>query len=247
MECLPASDLMSHIHLELFSETRTIFYSACVVLGLEFLHDHWIAYRDLKLDNLLMGADGFIKIGDFGLCKIGMGPGIRTRTFCGTPEFIAPEMLETSHYTREVDWWTFGVLLYEMLTGEPPFNGDTEDDIFKAISCQDITFPPYLLPDSLDILSKLLVKNPQLRLGSDPEGANQVKQHPFFSTINFDDLFNKRIKPEYIPKFTRGQATYIEEEYLRLELAFPRPPRSLGQLTSTQQNFFDQFYYTTLE
>ncbi|XP_042372945.1 serine/threonine-protein kinase N1-like, partial [Plectropomus leopardus] len=94
------------------------FYAACVVLGLQFLHDHKIVYRDLKLDNLLLDTDGYVKIADFGLCKEGMGFGDRTSTFCGTPEFLAPEVLTDTSYTRAVDWWGLGVLIYEMLVGE---------------------------------------------------------------------------------------------------------------------------------
>ncbi|GLD65019.1 serine/threonine-protein kinase N1-like isoform X3 [Lates japonicus] len=96
------------------------FYAACVVLGLQFLHDHKIVYRDLKLDNLLLDTDGYVKIADFGLCKEGMGFGVRTSTFCGTLEFLAPEVLTDTSYTSAVDWWGLGVLIYEMLVGEVP-------------------------------------------------------------------------------------------------------------------------------
>lgn len=118
MEYLPGGDLMIHIHTDVFTLAQTRFYTACVLLGLEFLHQNKIIYRDLKLDNLLMDADGFVKITDFGLCKEGMGHGDRTSTFCGTPEFLAPEVLTDDTYTRAVDWWGLGVLIYEMLVGE---------------------------------------------------------------------------------------------------------------------------------
>ncbi|XP_068190848.1 serine/threonine-protein kinase N2 isoform X2 [Antennarius striatus] len=114
----PGGDLMTHIHNSIFSEKQTWFYSSCVLLGLEFLHQNQIVYRDLKLDNLLMDADGFVRIADFGLCKEGMCHGDRTSTFCGTPEFLAPEVLTDNNYTRSVDWWGLGVLIYEMLVGE---------------------------------------------------------------------------------------------------------------------------------
>ena len=94
------------------------FYTACVVLGLQYLHEKGIVYRDLKLDNLLLDREGFVKIADFGLCKEGMSYGMRTSTFCGTPEFLAPEVLTDVSYTRAVDWWGLGVLIYEMLVGE---------------------------------------------------------------------------------------------------------------------------------
>ncbi|EMP38130.1 Serine/threonine-protein kinase N2 [Chelonia mydas] len=118
MEYTPGGDLMMHIHSDIFPEHVTQFYTACVVLGLQFLHEKKIIYRDLKLDNLLLDAEGFVKIADFGLCKEGMGFGDRTNTFCGTPEFLAPEVLTDTSYTRVVDWWGLGVLIFEMLVGE---------------------------------------------------------------------------------------------------------------------------------
>ncbi|XP_061752378.1 serine/threonine-protein kinase N2-like isoform X1 [Nerophis ophidion] len=118
MDYLPGGDLMIHIHNQAFSQEQTRFYSACVLLALDFLHGNRIIYRDLKLDNLLMDADGFVKMTDFGLCKEGMSHGDRTSTFCGTPEFLAPEVLTDEDYTRAVDWWGMGVLIYEMLVGE---------------------------------------------------------------------------------------------------------------------------------
>ncbi|XP_074747561.1 serine/threonine-protein kinase N3 isoform X3 [Strix uralensis] len=118
MEYTPGGDLMMRIHEDVFPEYMAQFYTACVVLGLQFLHEKKIVYRDLKLDNLLLDAEGFVKIADFGLCKEGIGFGDRTNTFCGTPEFLAPEVLTDISYTRAVDWWGLGVLIYEMLVGE---------------------------------------------------------------------------------------------------------------------------------
>uniref|UniRef100_A0A2I3GH75 non-specific serine/threonine protein kinase n=1 Tax=Nomascus leucogenys TaxID=61853 RepID=A0A2I3GH75_NOMLE len=144
MEYSAGGDLMLHIHSDVFSEPRAVFYSACVVLGLQFLHEHKIVYRDLKLDNLLLDTEGYVKIADFGLCKEGMGYGDRTSTFCGTPEFLAPEVLTDTSYTRAVDWWGLGVLLYEMLVGESPFPGDDEEEVFDSI-VNDEKRPPHPL------------------------------------------------------------------------------------------------------
>lgn len=121
MEYAAGGDLMMHIHADVFSEQRAVFYAACVVLGLQYLHENKIIYRDLKLDNLLLDTEGYVKIADFGLCKEGMGFGDRTGTFCGTPEFLAPEVLTETSYTRAVDWWGLGVLIFEMLVGEVGF------------------------------------------------------------------------------------------------------------------------------
>jgi hypothetical protein len=110
MEYANGGDLMMHIHQEVFNENRACFYASCVVLGLQFLHENKIIYRDLKLDNLLLDTGGYLKMADFGLCKEGIGFGDRTSTFCGTPEFLAPEVLLEPTYTRSVDWWGLGVI-----------------------------------------------------------------------------------------------------------------------------------------
>ncbi|XP_051794332.1 serine/threonine-protein kinase N2 isoform X2 [Acanthochromis polyacanthus] len=176
----PGGDLMTHIHTSIFTEKQARFYSSCVLLGLEFLHQNKIVYRDLKLDNLLMDADGFVRIADFGLCKEGMGHGDRTSTFCGTPEFLAPEVLTDNNYTRSVDWWGLGVLIYEMLVGESPFPGDDEEEVFDSIVNDDVRYPRFLSPESVSLIQKLLQKNPEMRLGAGEEDASEIKRHTFF-------------------------------------------------------------------
>ena len=155
MEYANGGDLMMHIHQEVFNETRACFYAACVVLGLQFLHDHKIIYRDLKLDNLLLDTEGYLKMADFGLCKEGIGYGDRTGTFCGTPEFLAPEVLLDPTYTRAVDWWGLGVLIYEMLVGESPFPGDIEEEIFEAITHEEVKYPRFLSTESVSIMRRV--------------------------------------------------------------------------------------------
>uniref|UniRef100_A0A3B4VC49 Protein kinase N3 n=1 Tax=Seriola dumerili TaxID=41447 RepID=A0A3B4VC49_SERDU len=178
----PGGDLMTHIHTSVFTEKQTRFYSSCVLLGLEFLHQNHIVYRDLKLDNLLMDADGFVRIADFGLCKEGMGHGDRTSTFCGTPEFLAPEVLTDNNYTRSVDWWGLGVLIYEMLVGESPFPGDDEEEVFDSIVNDEVRYPRFLSPESVSLIQKLLQKNPEMRLGAGEDDASDIKRHRFFQS-----------------------------------------------------------------
>ena len=133
------------------------FYAAEVLLALEYLHQNDIVYRDLKLDNILLNVDGHIKVADYGLCKENMPHGQVTNTFCGTPEFMAPEILDESGrgYTRAVDWWAFGVLLYEMLLGQAPFVGESEDDIFDAIRNNPVNYPANLEPPAADLMKKV--------------------------------------------------------------------------------------------
>jgi len=155
MEYACGGDLMMHIHNDVFTEPRSVFYAACVVLGLQYLHEHKIVYRDLKLDNLLLDMEGFVKIADFGLCKEGMGHGDRTSTFCGTPEFLAPEVLTETSYTRAVDWWGLGVLIFEMLVGESPFPGDDEEEVFDSIVNEEVRYPRFLSNDAITILRRV--------------------------------------------------------------------------------------------
>ncbi|XP_032113379.1 serine/threonine-protein kinase N3 isoform X4 [Sapajus apella] len=176
-EFVPGGDLMMQIHEDVFPEPQARFYLACVVLGLQFLHEKKIIYRDLKLDNLLLDAQGFLKIADFGLCKEGIGFGDRTSTFCGTPEFLAPEVLTQEAYTRAVDWWGLGVLLYEMLVGECPFPGDTEEEVFDCIVNTDAPYPGFLSVQGLELIQKLLQKCPEKRLGADHQLAGPACPH----------------------------------------------------------------------
>jgi len=199
MEYACGGDLMMHIHADVFSEPRTIFYAGCVVLGLQFLHENKIVYRDLKLDNLLLDKQGFVKIADFGLCKEGMGPDDRTSTFCGTPEFLAPEVLTDTAYTRAVDWWGLGVLIFEMLVGESPFPGDNEDEVFDSIVNEEVRYPRFLSQESIQLMRRLLRKSPERRLGASPRDAWDVRRHAFFRILDWDALLQRRIQPPFKP------------------------------------------------
>ncbi|XP_016333683.1 serine/threonine-protein kinase N2 isoform X2 [Sinocyclocheilus anshuiensis] len=246
MEYSPGGDLMTHIHNSIFSERQARFYSACVLLGLEFLHQNRIVYRDLKLDNLLMDSDGFVRIADFGLCKEGMGHGDRTSTFCGTPEFLAPEVLTDSTYTRAVDWWGLGVLIYEMLVGESPFPGDDEEEVFDSIVNDEVRYPRFLSPESVSIIQKLLQKNPEKRLGAGEQDANEVKRHRFFQGIDWEALLAKRVKPPFLPSIKApADVSNFDEEFTRLKPVLT-PPQTPFFLTAEQQEFFADFDFSAL-
>ncbi|XP_056601519.1 serine/threonine-protein kinase N2 isoform X1 [Triplophysa dalaica] len=246
MEYSPGGDLMTHIHNSIFSERQARFYAACVLLGLEFLHQNKIVYRDLKLDNLLMDSDGFVRIADFGLCKEGMGHGDRTSTFCGTPEFLAPEVLTDSTYTRAVDWWGLGVLIYEMLVGESPFPGDDEEEVFDSIVNDEVRYPRFLSPESVSIIQKLLQKNPERRIGAGEQDANEVKRHRFFQGIEWEALLAKRVKPPFLPAIkSPGDVSNFDEEFTRLKPVLT-PPQTPFFLSAEQQEFFADFDFSAL-
>ncbi|XP_070760042.1 serine/threonine-protein kinase N2-like [Enoplosus armatus] len=246
MEYLPGGDLMIHIHNNVFTEAQTRFYSACVLLGLEFLHLNKIIYRDLKLDNLLMDADGFVKITDFGLCKEGMGHGDRTSTFCGTPEFLAPEVLTDDNYTRAVDWWGMGVLVYEMLVGESPFPGEDEEEVFDSIVNDDVQYPASLPPGAVAIIQKLLKKNPLKRLGAGERDANEVKGEKFFETIDWEALLAKKVKPPFLPSIKESMdVSNFDSEFTRLQPILS-PPSKPFSLSAEQQEAFADFDFCAL-
>ncbi|XP_054832004.1 serine/threonine-protein kinase N1-like isoform X2 [Eublepharis macularius] len=245
MEYTAGGDLMMHIHTDVFTEPRATFYAACVVLGLQFLHDHKIVYRDLKLDNLLLDMEGFVKIADFGLCKEGMGYGDRTSTFCGTPEFLAPEVLTDTSYTRAVDWWGLGVLVYEMLVGESPFPGDDEEEVFDSIVNDEVRYPRFLSTEAIGIMRRLLRRNPERRLGSSERDAEDVKKQPFFRSIEWEALLARKIKPPFVPVIKgREDISNFDEEFTA-EAPMLTPPRELRPLTQKDQDAFKDFDYVS--
>ena len=208
IDYVPGGELFSRLKEEQkFSESRAMLYAAEIVLGIGHLHSLGFVYRDLKPENILVDAEGHLKITDFGLAKGKMGASVTTSTFCGTPEYIAPEILQQLPYTKAVDWWSFGILLFEMLTGLPPFYDDNMTKMYRAIINDPISYPHYISPNAVDLLSKLLERNPTLRLGASERDAEEIKEHPFFSDINWDDVMQKKTKPEWVPKLSNDTDT----------------------------------------
>uniref|UniRef100_A0A0L8I2Q4 protein kinase C n=1 Tax=Octopus bimaculoides TaxID=37653 RepID=A0A0L8I2Q4_OCTBM len=243
MEYACGGDLMMHIHSDVFSEPRTVFYAACVVLGLQYLHEHNIVYRDLKLDNLLLDYEGYLKIADFGLCKEGMGFGDRTTTFCGTPEFLAPEVLTETSYTRSVDWWGLGVLIYEMLVGESPFPGDDEEEVFDSIVNEEVRYPKFLSTESIAIMRRLLRRNPDKRLGSSERDAEDVKKQAFFRNIDWDALLMKRTRPPFTPTVKHPEDVSNFDEEFTSEKAILTPSKDGRPLSAEDQIHFQDFSF----
>ena len=200
MEYISGGDLMLHIQRGQFGSKRAQFYAAEVCLALKYFHENGVVYRDLKLDNIMLTLDGHIKVADYGLCKENMWYGSTTSTFCGTPEFMAPEILLDKKYGRAVDWWAFGVLIYQMLLQQSPFRGEDEDEIYDAILADEPLYPIHMPRDSVSILQKLLMREPELRLGSGPTDAQEIMSHAFFRNINWDDFQDKKVTPPFIPQ-----------------------------------------------
>ncbi|MBN3307925.1 PKN2 kinase, partial [Amia calva] len=237
MEYVVGGDLKMDPNAGAFPEPRAVFTAACVVLGLEHLHSHKIAHRDLKLDNLLLDRDGFIKIADFGICKEGMGASDLTGTFIGTPDFLAPEALTEETYTRAVDWWALGVLLYEMLVGKRPFTGNDEDAMFESIIRDAVQFPSHLSTEATSIITGLLEKDPEWRLGAGERGVEDVKAHPFFRSVDWPALLDKRVTPPFIPTISEREALCSSAAPV---FTLPHKRRAL---TEEEQELFKDFEF----
>lgn len=183
-----------------FNEERARLYSAEVALAIGYLHKLGYIYRDMKSDNILIDYDGHIKITDFGLIKGSMfRPNDTTSTFCGTVDYIAPESILEKPYTKDIDWWGFGILVYEMLVGQTPFFNENQMEIYRAIISNEPHFPPFVSEKARNFVSKLLQKNPSKRLGFGINDIDDIKKDPFFDGLNWDDVINKKIEPQWIP------------------------------------------------
>uniref|UniRef100_A0A3B3BKL6 non-specific serine/threonine protein kinase n=1 Tax=Oryzias melastigma TaxID=30732 RepID=A0A3B3BKL6_ORYME len=230
-----------------FTEDRARFYGAEIVSALEYLHSRDVVYRDLKLENLMLDKDGHIKITDFGLCKEGITDGATMKTFCGTPEYLAPEVLEDNDYGRAVDWWGLGVVMYEMMCGRLPFYNQDHERLFELILMEEIRFPKNLAPEAKALLAGLLKKDPKQRLGGGPDDAKEVMTHKFFISINWQDVIDKKLVPPFKPQVTSETDTrYFDDEFTAQSITITPPDKydSIDPEDSDQRTHFPQFSYS---
>jgi serine/threonine protein kinase len=200
LDYVPGGELFARLREEQrFAESRARLYAAEILLALGHLHKQKIVYRDLKPENILVDQDGHLRITDFGLVKADMDVDSTTSTFCGTPEYIAPEMLQGRRYTKAVDWWSYGVVLYEMLSGLPPFYDENSNKMYRMAINDPVQFPEYFSAEAKDLIGRLLEKDPLRRLGAGDNDYLEIKTHHFFSSIDFDALMKREIVPEWKP------------------------------------------------
>eukprot|EP00698_Gefionella_okellyi_P006075 TRINITY_DN15541_c0_g1_i1.p1 TRINITY_DN15541_c0_g1~~TRINITY_DN15541_c0_g1_i1.p1 ORF type:complete len:377 (+),score=64.45 TRINITY_DN15541_c0_g1_i1:36-1166(+) len=203
MDYVNGGELFFHLKREgRFSEERVSMYVAELVLAIEHLHKHDVVYRDLKPENILLHGDGHLTITDFGLSKQFKETTDTTHTFCGTPEYLAPEVLQGGGHGTAVDWWSLGTLMYEMLTGLPPFYSQNVNVMYERILQGELKFPPYLSSEARSLLTGLLQRDPALRLGGGVSDGEEIKSHPFFDWINFNKLLKKEVVPPWKPDVT---------------------------------------------
>uniref|UniRef100_A0A8C9WIR8 Ribosomal protein S6 kinase n=1 Tax=Scleropages formosus TaxID=113540 RepID=A0A8C9WIR8_SCLFO len=200
LEYLSGGELFMQLEREgIFMEDTACFYLAEISMALGHLHQNGIIYRDLKPENIMLNSQGHVKLTDFGLCKESIHDGTVTHTFCGTIEYMAPEILMRSGHNRAVDWWSLGALMYDMLTGAPPFTGENRKKTIDKILKGKLNLPPYLTQEARDLLKKLLKRNASSRLGAGPGDASEVQSHLFFRLINWEDLLARKVEPPFKP------------------------------------------------
>ncbi|KAI6180733.1 Protein kinase C [Aphelenchoides besseyi] len=254
IEFIPGGDLMYHMQQSTrLEEGHARFYSAEIILALHFLHSRNIIYRDLKLDNVLLDRLGHIKLTDFGMCKENIGPGDMTSTFCGTPNYIAPEILRGEEYGYSVDFWALGVLLYEMMAGRSPFHfpedqttENAEDTLFRVIMERQIRIPRHLSVRAANVLKGFLNKDPQVRLGCKKnieEGLTDIQNNAFFrSNIDWAKLERREIAPPFRPQLQD------DRDLSRFDTSFtdetPRlTPDDRAELDKIDQTDFEDFEF----
>jgi len=215
-----------------FSENRTKFYIAEISSAIHYLHCEGIIYRDLKLENLMLDREGHIKITDFGLCKEEIHKGDATTTFCGTPEYLAPEVIEDSDYGQSVDWWGVGVVCFEMISGQLPFRSRDHEELFGLILTQPLKVPPFFSPNAKDLVTQLLNKDCSARLCSGETGGEELMNHPFFADIDWAQLDAKAIPPPFVPVIKSETDTSNFDTFFTKEAAIVTPPDAETPLTS---------------
>lgn len=209
LDFLRGGDLFTRLSKEvMFTEEDVKFYLAELALALDHLHGLGIIYRDLKPENILLDEEGHIKITDFGLSKEAIDHDKRAYSFCGTIEYMAPEVVNRRGHTQSADWWSFGVLMFEMLTGSLPFQGKDRKETMALILKAKLGMPQFLSAEAQSLLRALFKRNPCNRLGAGVDGVEEIKRHPFFVTIDWNKLYRKEIKPPFKPAVGRPEDTF---------------------------------------
>ncbi|XP_076622288.1 ribosomal protein S6 kinase beta-1 [Colletes latitarsis] len=242
LEYLCGGELFTYLDREgIFLEDTACFYLSEIILALQHLHNQGIIYRDLKPENILLDSEGHVKLTDFGLCKEHIQEGTVTHTFCGTIEYMAPEILTRSGHGKAVDWWSLGALMFDMLTGMPPFTGDDRRKTIEKILRGKLSLPQYLTPDARDLIRKLLKRQVSQRLGSGFEDAEQIMNHNFFKHINWQDVISRKLEPPFKPSLKSADDTSQFDEQFTATVPVDSPVEST--LSESANMIFQGFTY----
>lgn len=238
MDFINGGELFWHLkHDGKFDEIRTRFYACEIILALEHIHLLDTVYRDLKPENILLDSEGHVLLTDFGLCKEGLSEGETTNTFCGTAEYLAPEVLEGRGYGKAVDWWSLGTLIFEMLTGYTPYYSNNTNSMYQKILTADFKCPDYISRDAKLLIKALLTKNPSERLGGDVTDAEEVKAHSFFASVDWQKVALKQLPVPFKPTVRdKSDTTNIDPEFLNesVDNSLPSVPMKLGSNDQVQ-------------
>ncbi|CAF3402602.1 unnamed protein product [Rotaria sp. Silwood1] len=215
LDFLRGGDLFTRLSKEvMFTERDVQFYLAELALALDHLHSLGIVYRDLKPENILLDTDGHIALTDFGLSKESVPTqDSKTFSFCGTVEYMSPEVVSRKGHSHVADWWSFGVLAFEMITGHLPFHGANRKETMNMILKAKLAMPTYPSLEAQSLLRMLFKRNPANRLGAGPDGFRNIQNHPFFESIDWDKLYKKQIEPPFIPPIHSDFAHYFDKEF----------------------------------
>lgn len=233
LEYVNGGELFSYLRKEgRLPNNHAMFYAGEIVLAFQYLHSIHIVYRDLKPENLLIDTDGHLKITDFGFAKVVED---RTWTLCGTPEYLAPEIIQSKGHGKPVDWWALGVLIFEMLAGYPPFYDENPFGIYQKVLSGNIDFPRHFDVKVKDLIKRLLTQDRAKRFGCLKNGAEDIKKHKWYKGFDWNQLANRQQRPPMIPEVKAADDTSMFDRYPESTEA------SAPTISSSDQSLFDCF------
>ena len=245
-EFMQGGEMFFHLHKEKrFSNEKARFYIIEIILAIEFLHKHNMLYRDLKPENIMVDSNGHIKLTDFGLSKMFTKTKEKAFTICGTPQYLAPEILSDDGYDNSVDWWSLGCVMYEMLVGKAPFKIPKGSYLSADLYKKKISIPEYVTPEAKDLISKLLIPNPKNRLGYGKDGSQKIKDHPYFEGINWQDAWDRKLEPPLVPQLkSETDLSYFDKMFTNEKIEGSNVSEVPSTLVS-QANDYKGFTYVT--
>ena len=246
-EFMQGGEMFFHLHKEKkFSNEKTRFYIIELILAIEFLHKNNMLYRDLKPENIMIDANGHIKLTDFGLSKMVTKSKEKVFTICGTPQYLAPEILSDDGYDNSVDWWSLGCVMYEMLVGKAPFRIPKGSYLTADLYKKKITIPEHVTPEAKDLISQLLVPNPKNRLGYGKDGAQKIKAHSYFEGINWNDAWERKLEPPLVPQLeNETDLSYFDKMFTEEKIEGSNVSEVPSSTILSQTNDYKGFTYVT--